>query len=139
MFLFFLKLLCYLSLMFHFFHLILTYYVYEDIKSSFSRLLHILLETVSLLPLPKFTFLFILTNLQLQALNSHFLQSPVSSIKAGKKRGAPSAYGVATFLPSRADRTQKHTCAAHGLPRAALPPSSLLISLSLAKFFIHTL
>lgn len=66
-----LNLLCYLSLIFQFSHIILT-------SCVFSHLLHILLETVSLLPLPKFTFLLILTDLQFQALNTHFLQNPVS-------------------------------------------------------------
>lgn len=138
---FFLKLLCYPSLMFLFFHIILTSCVCEDAKSSFCHLLHIiLLETVSKVPLPKFPFLLILTDLRLQALNSHFRQSPVSLVKAGNKRGAPSAYGVTTFLLSKSGRTQKHmSCVEHELPRAALPTSTLLISPSLAKFFIHTL
>lgn len=56
-FLFFLKLLCYLRLMFQFFHIILTSCVCEDAKSAFSHLLHILLEIISLLPLPKSTSL----------------------------------------------------------------------------------
>lgn len=120
--------------MFQFFHVILTFCVFEDAKSAFSHLLHIiLLEMISLAPLPN--SLSFSTDLQFQALNSCFLQSPESSVKAGNKRGAPSAYGVATFLPSKSGRTP----AAHELPRAALPASSLLVSPSLVKLFNHTL
>lgn len=54
---FFSKLLCYLSLMFQFFHVILTFCVFEDAKSAFSHLLHIiLLEMISLAPLPNSLF-----------------------------------------------------------------------------------